>query len=151
MRLQQIMSTPVATIAATASAGEAKEMMKREGIHHLVIGGGRTPLGVVSARDLIGAAPSKTVGDFVSQTAVTATSRTTVREAANLLRGRTIGCLPVVDRGKVVGIVTIADLLELLGKGSERPVAHADRTTLSQRGPRKARPTGDRQRLQYGR
>jgi acetoin utilization protein AcuB len=151
MRLQEIMSSPVAIIPATASVGQARETMKREGIHHLVVGGGRSPVGVVSARDLIGARATDGLGDLVSAIAVTATPRTTVREAANLLRGRTIGCLPVVEGGRVVGIVTISDLLELIGKGVERPVARTGRPTLSKRGPRKARPTADREGLQYSR
>lgn len=145
------MSTPVATIAATATAGEANETMKRENIHHLVVGKGRNLVGVVSARDLIGADPTQALRELVAVTAVAATPRTTVREAANLLRGRSIGCLPVVDGGRVVGIVTTSDLLELIGKGVERPVARTVRPTLSERGPRKARPTVDRQRLQYSR
>jgi acetoin utilization protein AcuB len=151
MRLQDIMSTPVATIVATASVAEARETMKREGIHHLVIGGGRNLAGVVSSRDLIGARSTGPVGDLVTDAVATATPRTTVREAANLLRGRTIGCLPVVDGGRVVGIVTISDLLELIGKGVERPTARAERASLTKRGPRKARPTADRQRSQYSR
>lgn len=146
------MSTPVAIISATASVGEAKETMKREGIHHLVVvGAGRNLRGVVSARDLVGSRPIDSLADLVSDTVVTATPRTTVREAANLLRGRTIGCLPVVDGGRVVGMVTISDLLELIGKGAERPVARTVRPTLSKRGQRKTQPTDDRQRLQYSR
>jgi len=45
-----------------------------------------------------------------------ATPQMTERQAANLLRGRSIGCLPVLDDGKLVGIVTITDLLEILGE-----------------------------------
>jgi CBS-domain-containing membrane protein len=41
---------------------------------------------------------------------------TTIRQAANLLRGRTIGCLPVMEDSKLVGIVTVTDLLELVGE-----------------------------------
>jgi acetoin utilization protein AcuB len=46
----------------------------------------------------------------------TAAPDTTVREAANLLRGRHIGCLPIVEDGRLVGIVTVADLLDLLAR-----------------------------------
>jgi CBS domain-containing protein len=37
------------------------------------------------------------------------------------MRGRSIGCVPVVDRDRLVGIVTVSDLLEVLGRGIERP------------------------------
>ena len=69
--------------------------------------------------------------------AVTAGATTTVREAANLLRGRTIGCLPILEEGKLVGIVTTTDLLELLGKGAMRPSPVGRRPNLRDRGPRR--------------
>jgi acetoin utilization protein AcuB len=37
-----------------------------------------------------------------------------VREAASLVRGHRIGCFPVVEDGRVVGIVTRSDLLAAL-------------------------------------
>ncbi len=37
-----------------------------------------------------------------------------LREAAKLMVERKIGCLPVLREGKLVGIVTVADLLEAL-------------------------------------
>jgi acetoin utilization protein AcuB len=61
----------------------------------------------------------------------------TVRQAANLLRGRTIGCLPVVEDGAILGIVTTIDLLELIGRGAERPVPKTRRWVLKDRGPRR--------------
>ena len=68
-------------------------------------------------------------------TSVVAVDRnTTVRRAANLMRGRTIGCLPVVERGRLVGILTVSDLLELLGRGVDRP-ASPTRRVLHHRAP----------------
>jgi CBS domain-containing protein len=52
---------------------------------------------------------------------ITAKPNSTIREAANLMRGRTIGSLPVVDdKDQLVGIITTTDLLTLLGQGIER-------------------------------
>jgi CBS domain-containing protein len=57
--------------------------------------------------------------------------RTPVRRAANLLRGRSIGCLPVVDSGQLIGIVTISDVLELVGRGARRgPSGRVDHAPL---------------------
>ena len=53
----------------------------------------------------------------------------TVRQAANLMRGRGIGCLAVVDDDKPIGIGTITDVLELIGRGVERPVEQGKRLT----------------------
>ena len=55
----------------------------------------------------------------MSEQVVTALPTTSVRQAANLLRARTIGCLPILDDGKLVGIVTLTDLLEMLGRGAQ--------------------------------
>lgn len=150
MRLQDIMSTPVETVAAHAPASEAHALMKRRGIHHLVVMEGPRVVGVVSTRDL-STGRSGSVGEAMSAPVATARPRATVREAANLLRGRTIGCLPVVEAGRVVGIVTISDLLGLIGRGVERPIERSTRWTLRARGPRKRQPSGDRQGLSYSR
>jgi acetoin utilization protein AcuB len=61
-----------------------------------------------------------------------------------LLRGRTIGCLPVTEDGKLVGIVTTTDLLEAVGRGAERPVSKGKRRILKSRGPRRKGVTGRR-------
>jgi hypothetical protein len=54
--------------------------------------------------------------------------------------------LPVLEDGKPVGIVTTTDLLELLGRGSERPIEHSTRWTLRDRGPRRTGSTSRRVR-----
>jgi acetoin utilization protein AcuB len=80
----------------------------------------------------------------MSAPVISAAARMTVRKAANLLRGRTIGCLPVVEEGKLVGIVTISDLLERIGRGSERPIERGRRWILKGRGPRRKSVVGRR-------
>ena len=48
----------------------------------------------------------------------------TVRQAANRLRGRGVGCLAVMDDGRLRGIVTTQDLLELIGRGTASQHRH---------------------------
>ncbi len=133
MRLEEVMSENVETIAESRPADEAWELMRLRGIHHLVVTGPGGVIGVLSARDLGGRRgeslrDGKLVADVMTPYVVTADPRAPVRSAANLLRGRSIGCLPIVDkRNKLVGIVTITDLLELVGRGLERPVATTER------------------------
>ena len=50
-----------------------------------------------------------------------------IRTVANLMRGKTIGCVPVLDGTKLVGILTVSDLLEMLGRGIDRPAKPARR------------------------
>jgi CBS domain-containing protein len=76
------------------------------------------------------------VGDLMTPFAIQVRETTPVRRAANLMRGRNIGCLPVVDARKhVVGIVTTSDLLELIGRGTDRPAPMARRRILARRAP----------------
>jgi CBS domain-containing protein len=55
------------------------------------------------------------------------------------MRGRSIGCLVVANADRALGIVTVADLLELIGRGSERAVESATRRTLNHRAPHRKR------------
>ncbi len=145
MRLQDIMSTAVETVAPEASISEARSRMRTRRIRHLVVLDGREVVGVVSDRDLggrLGPTGDRAVADLMERSVVTVTPETTVRQAANLLRGRNIGCLPIVDDGRVVGIVTVTDLLELIGRGVERPIARSKRWSLTRAQGRQRRTSG---------
>lgn len=141
MRVQDVMKKQVETVDAETPAEEAWNRMRMRRLRHLVVTRGGEVIGILSARDI--GVPSdpdfrkgRSVGDLMTRSVVTAKKETTLREAANLMRGRTIGSLPVLDGGKLVGIVTTTDLLTLLGKGAERPVATSKRWTMKGRGAR---------------
>lgn len=139
MRVQDIMRRRVETIPAALPAGTAVEHMRQKRIRHLVVQRDGELAGIVSDRDARGLAPGGAlrVEDIMSTPVVFATADMTLRKAANLLRGRSIGCLPVLDEGRLVGIVTTSDLLERIGRGSERPVSRGPRWILKGRGPRR--------------
>jgi acetoin utilization protein AcuB len=138
MRVGDIMRKKVETISAGEPVGAAVERMRQRRIRHLVVMRGKELAGIVSDRDLgsLGRGEAR-VEDVMSAPAVSATSDMTVRKAANLLRGRSIGCLPVMEDGDLVGIVTTTDLLERIGRGVERPVSKGKRWILKGRGPRR--------------
>lgn len=69
-----------------------------------------------------------TVADLMTSPVITVTTRTLVRRAAALMKGRSIGSLVVTSAGgKVAGIVTVADLLEQMAKTPERKSNRAKR------------------------
>lgn len=136
MRLDDIMSVPVTTIPSGAPLSEAEATMQRAGIRHLVVVEHRRKIaGVLSAHDLRGADPGSTVEDRMSAPAITLPPTADVQDAAKLFRRRNIGCLPLIARGRVVGIVTASDLLALLGKGVLRVQPKTRKWTMSKRGP----------------
>ena len=147
MRLDDIMSTEVKTIGPRASVAEARTLMEGAGVHHLIVVEDGLVVGVLSARDLGGRASSgrsevdaARVEAIMSPHVVSMAPDATIRQAANRLRGRGIGCLAVMDGGKLLGIVTTSDLLELIGRGVERPIERSVRWNLRGRGPRGGRP-----------
>lgn len=140
MRLREIMKTRVEGISANESAEAAANRMRSARIRHLVVQDGKKIVGVVSDRDIARLGSFRqiqTVEEVMSAPVVTASPDTTLRKAANLLRGRTIGCLPIMEKEKLVGIVTITDVLELVGRGAERPVPKSRRWVMKGRGPRR--------------
>jgi acetoin utilization protein AcuB len=121
MRLRDIMSEAVETVRPDASVEDARELMRRQDVRHLVVVEADTIVGVVSEHDMRMAAGDTALRAVMSSPAVTATPETTVRQAANLLRGNHISCLPILDaRQGLIGILTISDLLDLMGKGVTR-------------------------------
>jgi len=143
MRVQDVMTRHVETIDRQENAQVAFDSMKLKGIRHLVVKNDSELVGVLSQRDL--GVPDQydyrekhRVAELMTTHVVTASPDMSLKQAANLMRGRTIGCLPVVEEGhpgRLVGIVTVSDLLDLLGRGVDRP-AQGQRVTLKARGPR---------------
>lgn len=145
MRLGDIMSEAIDTIATTARLDEAQQKMKQQEIRHLLVTLGGAVVGVVSARDLDRAKKGgPSVGDVMSSPLVTAEPRTNLRDAANLLRGHRIGCLPIFEEGRPVGMVTVSDLLDLIGKGVERTPASTQRWDKKHHGTKKREYTLER-------
>lgn len=150
MRVSDIMTKKVEIVEMQEPAENAWNLMRQKRIHHLVVKDGGEIVGILSERDLGGKdregfRQSNIVLNAMTAYAVKATPEMTVREAANLMRGWSIGCLPVLEDDRLVGIVTVSDLLGLLGRGSEKP----PRWTLRRRAPRVARP-GPKKRMRAG-
>jgi acetoin utilization protein AcuB len=116
MRIGDIMTRDVLTTRPSARVQEARDEMRRGGTHHLVVIEGGEIVGVLSERDRVQSYDDR-VRDVMSTPVVTAGPETTIEDAAWLLRGQSIGCLPVVDGGHCVGIVTASDLLDVIALG----------------------------------
>jgi acetoin utilization protein AcuB len=116
MRIGDIMTRNVVATRPSARVQEARGEMRRHGVHHLIVLDGEALVGVLSDRDRPRSHDDR-VRDVMAAPVVTATSDTTITEAATILRGHSIGCLPVVEAGRCVGIVTAADLLDWIALG----------------------------------
>lgn len=149
MRIQDIMSTAIISTSPDASLAKARGQMKVGRVHHLIVEKDGKIIGIISERDLGGtklAERDGVVSDVMTGNVLTVAPDATIRQAANLLRGHSIGCLPVTDGERPVGIVTTTDLLELIGRGVEKPVTRSTRWTLRDRGARRSGPSARRTR-----
>jgi acetoin utilization protein AcuB len=131
------MRKEVRTIKPTEPASMAKELFRRYDIHHLVVVDNKNVVGLIADRDLMDVEADTAVRRAMAHPVVTITPNETVRKAAALMTGHVIGSLPVVDDGKLVGIVTSYDLVALLAKGATRPAPSRERSVLARRGPRR--------------
>ena len=143
MRVAELMTTNVQAISPEASAAEAWELMRRKDIHHLVVLADSKVIGVLSSRDAGGRSGAalrdrSRVRDLMTASVVSVDPTTTARRVANLMRGRAIGCVPVLEGERLVGILTVSDLLELVGGGVGRP-ARPPRRGLHHRVPHRGK------------
>lgn len=139
MRASDVMTKGVVSASPEMSAEDASQMMRAQSIHHLLVGSATQPVGILSARDVGGRAGSavrrRPIRELMSSPIVTVEASALVRRVANVMRGRSLGCVLVTDRRRVVGIITVSDLLELIGRGSDKALSTADRRGLHHRVP----------------
>jgi acetoin utilization protein AcuB len=120
------MTREVVTLSPQTAAGEALALCRERRIRHLpVLDGGRL-VGIVSDRDLRSATPALgdparaealgriLVHDVMAREVATIHPDDPIEEAANAMREKKIGCLPVVEDGTLLGIVTSSDVMEAL-------------------------------------
>lgn len=123
MRLKDIMSTAVESVRPGETLDRAQTLMGLRRLHHLVVVDRHQVVGMLTdaALQVRLAEGVAKVEDAMSRHVVTGTPDMTVRQAANLMRGRAEGALPVIAGQRLVGIVTVTDLLDVLGRGIDRP------------------------------
>ena len=125
-----MMQTQVITATPTMSLAEVQRVMRDSNIRHVPVVAGTRLVGIITDRDLREATPSPattlTRGEIAYQMATTPikTCMTTdvvwispditMVDAARVLVQRTIDCLPVVDHGTLVGVVTAIDCVRAL-------------------------------------
>ena len=134
LKVKDVMSREVRTVTRNDQLGVADKLMKDERIRHLpVIDESGDVCAVVSQRDLFRGALLRALGygsraeetmlrqvvvkEAMSAELFTTTPDTPVAEAARVMIERRIGCLPVLEGGKLVGIVTETDFVRLVAQG----------------------------------
>jgi acetoin utilization protein AcuB len=118
------------TVRADDDLALSLQVMLWSDIRHLPVMGGDRLVGVLSERDILRryaelgphAGASEKVTAAMNSPPVTIGPDETVADAVKLVTDRRIGCLPVVERGQLIGILTRLDLLVQLENRHEPPV-----------------------------
>jgi CBS domain-containing protein len=115
MLIRDRMSRPVITIAADRTVRDAERLLVRHRIRQLPVMRGTHLVGIVTHRDLrTPGPPSRSVTSVMTAKPITVGADAAIDEAAQVLRTYKIGGLPVVERKQLIGIITVADVLDAL-------------------------------------
>jgi CBS domain-containing protein len=130
MTVSEIMSRGVKTLGLNDTLDVARDIMSLGRIRHLPVLDDGKVVGVVTQRDLFSAGLAAALGygsrtqatllktvrvkEVMSKPAVTVLPETSVKEAAQRMIEKKIGCVPVVEGEALVGLVTETDMLRLI-------------------------------------
>jgi acetoin utilization protein AcuB len=128
VRVRDVMTRPVLTFRQAMTVGSAVSTMQVRNIRHAPVVDEKGQLvGMVSDRDLRQvilepalrdafeeldqALRQRTVKDVMTWGIISVKPETPIREAASVIHANKIGAVPVVERGRVVGMLAVGDVL----------------------------------------
>ncbi len=118
LKVEDVMVEDVISVSEKATVKEAAELMDQHEIGCLVVVKDGKPVGIVTETDMVKRVilgpvdPEKTkVGEIMSKPLVVGNPQMDVDEASKLMRRQKIKKLPVVERGRLVGLVTTTDIV----------------------------------------
>ncbi|MFE7311591.1 CBS domain-containing protein [Streptomyces sp. NPDC057555] len=117
MKVRDVMHLPVVTVAPDATLLETARLMQYRTVGSVVVVSGETVLGMVSDRDLAvrglgaGREPAAPVSDVMTAPVHAVCPDDDVDAAYQAMRRSAVRRLPVLDEGRLVGVVALDDLL----------------------------------------
>jgi len=118
LKVEDVMVEDVISVSEKATVREAAELMNKHEIGCLVVVKKGEPVGIVTETDMVKRVilkpldPEKTkVGEIMSKPLVFGNPQMDVDEASEIMRRQKIKKLPVVEKGRLVGLVTTTDLV----------------------------------------
>lgn len=141
MKVKDIMQRDVVTLSADHTIGEALQLLEQNRIRHIpIVDSGKIIVGIVSDRDIRDARPSifeertdspeldRPLSTVMSTNIVTAEPDDLVQEVASVFYLYHIGCLPITEEDKIVGMVTETELLHTFVElmGADQPSTQID-------------------------
>ncbi|MEO6955797.1 MAG: CBS domain-containing protein [Antricoccus sp.] len=111
---REIMSAPAITVTPDTSAAEVAGLLAERGISGVVVVDKRgSVVGLVSEYDLL-AKDGKSVADVMTTAMICISADLPIEDVRHLLVERRIRRLPVLDQGRLIGIVSRRDVMAAL-------------------------------------
>lgn len=144
MLVRDVMTSPAVTVPAGASVKEGLRLLDSHKVTAMpVVGRDGGLLGIVSEADLLQDlvrqddrthliphertdTPPRLVEDVMSTLSLTVAPDSDLSEAVDLMTGTAVKSLPVVERGRVVGVVSRSDVVHLLARSDDSLCAEVD-------------------------
>jgi len=117
MIVRNVMHKDVVTIRPNLSLREASKIMSKFGIGSLVVVEDENLVGIITSTDIIKAVAEgkdvdqTLVSEVMSKDVITVDPDESLEEAVEKMMERNIKRLPVVEGGKLVGIITASDII----------------------------------------
>jgi len=118
LEVKDVMVKNVVTVEAEATVRDAAKLMNERDIGCLLVMKGKTPVGIVTERDMLERVllkskdPRKTkIGKVMSKPLMVGEPQTDIRDAVRLMVEGKIKRLPVVENGHLLGLVTFTDIV----------------------------------------
>ena len=113
--VREVMTPNPVTIAVDARAEDALRVMDEVGCRHLPVMEGDRMVGLLTKKDVsCNCSMLRRVAELMSREIHTATPEETIDVAAATMAVSKVDCLPVVENGSLVGILTTYDVLDLV-------------------------------------
>ena len=115
----KVMSAELVTMASTSSLAEAASVMSQKRVGSVLIVEGGRLAGILTERDIVRAishdigAPRDAIAHWMSATPKTVSPGTSIEEARDLMDKNHIRHLPVTEVGKLLGMLSMRDLIKL--------------------------------------
>lgn len=120
MKVQEIMTKQVVSLAPDTSVGEARDMLVQYRIHGApVVDEQNRLVGMVSFIDL-SAKPGSRVVDVMTVEPLVLGPSANVEDVASLMLDQMVRRVPIVEDGRVLGIVSASDIIQLFLNLHER-------------------------------
>ncbi|HVK74947.1 MAG TPA: CBS domain-containing protein [Kofleriaceae bacterium] len=123
--VREVMTKNPVTLSSTASILDAAKKMKEGDIGGVIVTKNNQMCGIVTDRDIVVRAVAEeknpqqiTLEEVCSQDVTSVSPDDDVSKAVQLMRDKAVRRLPVTDKGKPVGIVSLGDLAQNLDRKS---------------------------------